>query len=57
MESNKNKKIAHLLENINEKLDEVSEKIDSVPVKKELKEYREHFTEAEAKFRKGFQFE
>ena len=33
MNSNKNKKIAHLLENINEKLDEVSEKIDSEQLK------------------------
>lgn len=56
MESNKDKKIVHLLENINEKLGEVSEKIDSKSIKEELREYKEHFSDAETRLKKGFQF-
>lgn len=56
MESNKDKKIAHLLENINEKLEEVSGRIDSEPLKKELNEYKKRFAEAEARYRNGYHF-
>lgn len=56
MESNKDKKIVHLLENINEKLGEVSEKVDSATLKEELREYKEHFADAETRLKKGFQF-
>ncbi len=56
MESNKDKKIVHLLENINEKLGEVTDKVNSEPLKKELNDYKDHFKEAGARIKKGHEF-
>ena len=56
MDDNKDKKIVHLIENINEKLGEVSEKVNSDQLKEELIDYKNIFEKAGAKLRKGHQF-
>ena len=56
MESNKDKRIVLLIENINEKLGEVSEKVNSDQLKEELNDYKNHFAEARARIKKGNEF-
>jgi hypothetical protein len=56
MESNKDKKIIHLIENINDKLGEFSEKVNSGQLKEELNDYKDHFAKAGAKIKKGHEF-
>ena len=56
MDSNKDKKILHLLENIDEKLGEVTDKVNSGPLKKELNDYKDHFKQAGARIKKGHEF-
>ena len=56
MDSNKDKKIVHLIENINEKLGEVSEKVNSDVIKEELIDYKTLLAKAGAKLKKGHEF-
>jgi len=56
MESKKDKKIVHLIENINEKLGKVSEKVNSEQLKEELIEYKTHFKQAGVRIKKGYEF-
>ena len=56
MESNNDKRIVLLIENINEKLGEVSEKVNSDQLKEELNDYKNHFAEARARIKKGPEF-
>lgn len=56
MDSKKDKKIVHLIENISEKLDEVSEKVNSDQLKEELIDYKNLFAKAGAKLKKGHEF-
>ena len=57
MDNIKEKKILHLLGNINEKIDEVSVNVDSENLKAELAEYREHFERAKIRLENKFRFE
>ena len=56
MDDNKDKKIVHLINNINEKLDEVSEKVNSDKLKEELIDYKNLIAKAGAKIKKGHEF-
>jgi len=56
MDSNKDKKIVHLIEDINEKLGEVSEKVHSAQLKEELIDYKNLFAKAGDKLKKGHEF-
>ena len=57
MDRTKEKKIVHLLENINEKIDEVLVQVDSDSLKNELAYYKNHFEQAKARLENKFRFE